>query len=145
MRIIDKLFALCVEFLLWLGKTTGFTYVEISVIFNLWIQGALLLASSALPLIVTLVKFHGDKKMNIAEFVIPTAIFLFYLSGFMWMMVHYHGTMNQIFQRCVQDLVDLAAKWHTTYNMVNIIIFIIGWLVCVSGNLLIAHKIYLAK
>ena len=49
--VIDKLFMLCVHFLEWLGNTTGLNYKQISVVFNIYIQGGILFVSSWLPLI----------------------------------------------------------------------------------------------
>ena len=44
-------FGACVVFLLLLGKCLGLSYKQISVIFNLYTQGGLLLLSSLLPLV----------------------------------------------------------------------------------------------
>ena len=55
MMVIDKLFILCVNFLEWLGKMTGFNYKQISVVFNIYIQGGILLVSSCLPLIKVII------------------------------------------------------------------------------------------
>ena len=43
LRLVDLAllpFGLCVLFLLLLGKLFGLTYKQISVVFNLWVQGA---------------------------------------------------------------------------------------------------------
>lgn len=42
-------FGLCVLFLLLLGKLFGLTYKQISVVFNLWVQGAVLALSGMVP------------------------------------------------------------------------------------------------
>ena len=42
-------FRLCVLFLLLLGKLLGLTYKQISVVFNLWVQGAVLALSWLAP------------------------------------------------------------------------------------------------
>ena len=42
-------FGLCVLFLLLLGKLFGLTYKQISVVFNLWVQGAVLTLSGMAP------------------------------------------------------------------------------------------------
>lgn len=42
-------FGLCVLFLLLLGKLFGLTYKQISVVFNLWVQGAVLALSGLAP------------------------------------------------------------------------------------------------
>jgi hypothetical protein len=43
-------FGLCVLFLLLLGKLFGLTYKQISVVFNLWVQGAFWHCQAWLPL-----------------------------------------------------------------------------------------------
>ena len=45
-------FGLCVLFLLLLGKLFGLTYKQISVVFNLWVQGAVLALSSFITLFI---------------------------------------------------------------------------------------------
>lgn len=45
--IVMGIFGLCVTFLLMLGKCCGLNYKQISVAFNLWLQGGVL-ASSAI-------------------------------------------------------------------------------------------------
>ena len=56
-------FGLCVLFLLLLGKLVGLTYKQISVVFNLWVQGAVLalsgLAPSSLRFMVWLMFMHS--------------------------------------------------------------------------------------
>lgn len=52
--IITIPFALCVLFLQGLGKCFGLTYKQISVIFNLWIQGGVLVLSGCLPFVQSL-------------------------------------------------------------------------------------------
>lgn len=47
-------FALCVLFLRGLGKCFRLTYEQISVIFNLWIQGGVLVLSGCLPFVQSL-------------------------------------------------------------------------------------------
>ena len=42
-------FGLCVLFLVLLGKLFGLTYKQISVVFNLWVQGAVLALSGLAP------------------------------------------------------------------------------------------------
>ena len=40
------------------------------------------------------------------------------------------------FDRCVEDLKSLAEAWHTTYVVVNIVIFVLWWLASIAWNLL---------
>ena len=49
-------FGLCVLFLLLLGKLLGLTYKQISVVFNLWVQGAVLTLSGLTPFGIVIYK-----------------------------------------------------------------------------------------
>jgi hypothetical protein len=58
-----------------------------------------------------------------------------YVYGFIRMLQHYHLPFDDAFDLCVEDLVWLAKKWNTTYQMVNIIIFVILYLILLGLNL----------
>ena len=47
--IVMGIFGLCVTFLLMLGKCCGLNYKQISVAFNLWLQGGVLASSAICP------------------------------------------------------------------------------------------------
>ena len=53
-------FGLCVLFLLLLGKLFGLTYKQISVVFNLWVQGAVLTLSGLAPLGTTVYRLTEE-------------------------------------------------------------------------------------
>ena len=55
--MIGRLFNICVDFLNWLGKVAGLTYVEISVVFNLWVQGGLLVITALFPFVIAMTPF----------------------------------------------------------------------------------------
>ena len=56
-------FGLCVLFLLLLGKLFGLTYKQISVVFNLWVQGAVLALSGMAPFGVAVYKMLESFSM----------------------------------------------------------------------------------
>ncbi len=58
-NMTDKIFMACVKFLEVLGKFMHMTYKQISVIFNLWVQGIVLLLASVAPLIVSIVRGYN--------------------------------------------------------------------------------------
>jgi len=133
----DTLFMICVRFLEWLGKKTKLTYKEISVIFNLWIQGTILLISGILPLLLLIITATYQPILVILSGIILFSNLFLYI----WMFVHYKGSMNKIFDQCVYDLQELAMKLHTTYYIVNIVIFIILWILAVSMNITLSYVI----
>ena len=56
-------FGLCVLFLLLLGKLFGLTYKQISVVFNLWVQGAVLALSGLTPFGIAIYKMMESFSM----------------------------------------------------------------------------------
>lgn len=138
--MIDFLFKLCVGFLQWLGEATHLTYIEISVVFNLWIQGGLLVLSSALPFGIAVYRCLTDNlRFSVVAF---TGIsFMIQCAGFVWVLVHYGINMSRAFDLCVADLLRVAEVWHTSYNMVNIVIFVLGWLAVFGVNVYLVCKL----
>lgn len=142
-NVIKTLFAICVLFLRLLGKITGMTYKEISVVFNLWTQGTLLLCFGAVPFLNSVCRCFCYRSIDYMMLTITCAVFVLHFMGFQWLLMHYRGSMDEVFDQCVKDLQMLAEKWHTNYFAVNIIIFIIGWLSVIGfDSILILRTIF---
>lgn len=136
-------FGLCVLFLLLLGKLFGLTYKQISVVFNLWVQGGLLTLSGLAPLMVTIFKMSESFSMGWMALTIVFALYGFaYVYAFVKMLQHYRLPYDAAFDLCVDDLKRIAIKWHTTYEMVNLIIFILLYLILMCLNVLICLYFY---
>ena len=137
--IITIPFALCVLFLQGLGKCFGLTYKQISVIFNLWIQGGVLVLSGCLPFVHSLMcPFQAPEGMRWIIRICALFYALMYLVGFVLMLRHYRLPFNRAFDKCVGDLLHIASVWHCSYHAVNIIIFVILFLLLISLNILLA-------
>lgn len=135
-------FGLCVLFLLLLGKLFGLTYKQISVVFNLWVQGAVLTLSGLVPIIAAIYRFAEDRSWQWFVVAIPLSIYgVAYIYGFTKMLSHYHLPFDDAFDLCVEDLVRLAAKWRTTYQMVNLIIFVLFYLIIIGVNIYATYYI----
>ncbi len=139
--MIDWLFKLCVGFLQWLGDVTHLTYIEISVIFNLWVQGGLLVLSAALPFGVAVYRYLTD-NLHFGVVAFTGISFAIQCAGFAWVLVHYGGNMSRAFDLCVDDLLRVAEVCHTTYNMVNILIFVLGWLAVFGANVYMGYELH---
>ena len=139
LRLVDLAllpFGVCVLFLLLLGKLFGLTYKQISVVFNLWLQGDVLALSGLAPAGVTIYKIWESFSVNrLLLTIILTLYGIVHVYGFIRMLQHYQLPFDDAFDLCVEDLVWLAKKWHTTYQMVNIIIFVILYLILLGLNL----------
>ena len=135
MMVIDKLFLLCVKFLEWLGKTTEMNYKQISVVFNIYIQGGILFVGSCFPLIKVIIWGSDiDWKWRILFF---GGCFIYigsYVYGVYRLYKRYHTPLEYAFDLCVDDLLYLSRKWRMSYNAVNILIFVIVWILCVGFN-----------
>ena len=136
-------FGLCVLFLLLLGKLFGLTYKQISVVFNLWVQGAVLMLSGMAPFGIAIYKMLESFSMGWLLLNIILALYgAAYLYAFMKMLHHYHLPFDAAFDLCVDDLKRIAVRWHTTYEMVNLLIFILFYLVLLCLNVLLCYYLY---
>jgi len=136
-------FGLCVLFLLLLGKLLGLTYKQISVVFNLWVQGFVLTLSGLAPLGIAVYKLLESFSMGWLLLTIIFAVYgVAYVYAFIKMLHHYHLPFNDAFDLCVVDLQLLAKKWHTTYQMVNLLIFIVFYLILLGANFLICNYLF---
>ncbi len=57
-----------------------------------------------------------------------------YLIGFLWLCNHYAMPMNDAFDLCYRELIQLAKEYNTTYNNLNYLIFILFPLVGILGK-----------
>ena len=136
-------FGLCVSFLFLLGKLFGLTYKQISVVFNLWVQGALLTLSGLAPLGFTLYKLQESLSLGWFLGVLVLACYGgVYVYAFIKMLRHYHLPFDDAFDLCVKDLMWVAEKWHTTYHMVNLLIFILFYLILLGLNILTCYYLF---
>ena len=136
-------FGLCVLFLLLLGKIFGLTYKQISVVFNLWVQGAVLALSGSAPFGVAIYKFFETFSTNWLVLSIVFALYgIINVYAFLKMLHHYHLPINDAFDLCVRDLQWLAMKWHTTYQIVNLLIFILFYLLLLGFNIFICYYLF---
>ena len=133
-------FGLCVLFLLLLGKILGLTYKQISVVFNLWLQGAILALSGLAPFGVAIYKLIESFSVSWMIITIILACYcLVYLYAFLRMLQHYHLPFGDAFDLCVRDLKWYAKKWHTTYYIVNLLIFVLFYLILLGFNAYICN------
>ena len=143
---------MCVLFLQKLGKVLGLTYPQISVVFNLWIQGGVLVFSALLPTIVYIVGafyylFHGGRMSSWD--IIAAWILFFILLGYALMYVwfyalifrHYGKSYYEVFDKCVLDLQRVANVWHCSYQLVNLMIFVGFFSILVGINLVLTALI----
>ena len=136
-------FGLCVLFLLLLGKLFGLTYKQVSVVFNLWGQGAVLMLSGLAPAAAAIYKLAtGGSFLWLAVITLLLVYAAAHIYGFVRMLQHYHLPFDRAFDLCVKDLLLWAKKWHTTYEMTNLIIFVLLFLILIGVNSYVACYIF---
>ncbi len=140
--IEQRFFDVCCGFLWVCSAAWGLTYKEICVIGNIYIEAGLCLLSALWLTWVTVRAFMQRKTLLRGMLMAAGIIYgTVCVVGFGWLCVHYAMPMEEAFDLCYRELVQLAAKWHTTYNIVNYVIFIILFLVLTLGSLLTAKLI----
>ena len=135
-------FMLCVWFLRLLGKLFGLTYKQISVVFNLWVQGAVLMLTGLAPAAASIYKCATSGSSIWLTVAIPLIAYAaLHVYGFAKMLHHYHLPFDDAFDLCVEDLEKLAVKWHTTYYILNLIIFVLFFLIIIGMNIYATYYI----
>ena len=133
---MNALFDACCGLMQFVGQTFGFSYKEICVIGNLYVQGGLLwLLGIAAAIkggrLLRRADTRFDKRLSVCgilDGVVSTALFA-------WLVVHYRGGAEVTFDRCVDDLLQLAARLRITYQELNILIFVVGFLAVLALQL----------
>lgn len=140
---VDKcFFASCCASMGVAGVTWGLTYKEICVVVNIYMQGGILWLS-ALLVMWNAIRLHVSRKTLSGRLLLLLGISLsiVYTSGYAWLCHHYAMPMEDAYNLCYRELIELARTYHTTYNNVNYLIFIISFLVAVISNLAIGALI----
>jgi hypothetical protein len=146
-RSLDEcFFGVCCDILYMIGKILGFTYKEICVIVNIYFEAGLCLLS-ALWVTWTAIKGFIHRKALGPSILMATGIVygLAYIGVFLWLCQHYAMPLNDAFDLCYHELIQLAVDYHTTYNIVNYVIFILLFLVITIGNTLLVKILQIRK
>lgn len=135
---MESLFYVCCEIMYTLGNLLGLSFQEVCVIGNIYVQGALLMAAAALPL------WYAFKQEKHYVLKATTCINVLCCSALvLYFCFRYAPPLAPSFDRYVEDLMNLAQSWQTTYVVVNIVIFVLWWIASIALNLL--ATIYIHK
>ncbi len=130
--MIDKLLEICVRFPIALGRCIHMTYERISVVFNLWIQGLVLLLASVAPLVAGLAAGSGIIVICALALYATTCAFVI-----LKLLHRYNLPVNDAFALCEGDLQRLAVRWNRSYIFVNILIFVVLYLLLILLDILL--------
>ena len=135
---MNDLFSLCTNLLDWLAKQCHTTYRAISVCFNIYLQGGILLiAAIVLLTCITIHKVDSYTEVLLLSFCLAQVVIV--IVSF----IRYRPPLDYAFDLCVRDLQDLARMLHLSYQALNIIIFIMIYLFCLISD--VTSVIYLSS
>ena len=133
--IVNLMFNACTFLLVALAKLTGLSYQQVSVVVNIYLQGALLALSAWLPLVAVVM---AQNRLKPALFVILLMASVAYAAcyGYCFYRIckHYNGPMDFAFDQCVADLQAISRCIGLSYNALNIIVFVVLWCALVSAH-----------
>ena len=124
---MDKVFQFLCGCLAQIGRPFGWNYEKASVYIciHLW---PLLCVVMALVMLVIAVS--TTYPLCIAACII---YFLFNVFGYWIVLKHYYpGTINEIFTHCYSDLMTIAKEWKTTYAIVNLVVYVIAFILIMA-------------
>lgn len=135
---MNSIFSLCVQLLERLAKVFHTSYTSISVVFNIYLQGIVLL----IPAIWVF------SKLAIKMFVLGLSMKLLCLLVFVILQIvmiliafiRYRPPLYKAFNCCVSDLQNIAGRINLSYQMVNVIIFIVAYLACLWLNIFLITR-----
>ena len=138
----DCFFGACCGILYLTGRFLGFTYKEICVIVNIYMEAGLCLLSALWVTWATIKCFTHRKTIGNGLIMTAGGFYgIVYIGGFMWLCQHYAMPMNDAFDLCYNELKKKKKNYNTTYNYVNYVIFILLFLVITIGNILLVKLI----
>lgn len=138
-RGIDEcFFGVCCGCLYATGMILGCSYKEICVIINIYLESGLCLLSILWVTWITIRRFIRKRSIGSGILMVGGIAYGFVgIALFLWICNHYNMPMNDAFDLCYHELIQLSKDYHTTYNNVNYIIFILLFLLITIGNMVI--------
>ena len=114
----------------------GFTYKEICVIVNIYLEAGLCVLSALWVTWTCIDSFRSSKTWGRMMLMFAGIGYgILYAIGYLWLCNHYAMPTNDAFDLCYRELTALSKTYHTTYNNVNYFIFILLFLVGTLGNI----------
>ena len=137
---MEWLFDICCKIMSGLGNLLGLSYKEICVIGNIYLQGGIWILLAWIPTIV-LMRHKQTSLIKKQYFILALGYGLIHTILFIIFCERYSFPITDGFDVCVMDLRQIAKSNHTTYQAVNIYIFVIGWMLSIGWNVLITKLV----
>lgn len=126
-------FGACCGIMAMAGWVLGLSYIEFCVIGNIWLPALAIIASS-LSMMVSI------RKNGMILKAICWGYGFVQIIAMLILLSHYWGSMDHAFYLCVHDLRSLAHTFHTTYEIVNLIVYFPLFILPLLINLFISHR-----
>lgn len=133
-------FVLCCGVMAYFAWLLELTYKEFCVIGNIYIQAGVCLMASLAPLILCLRKKRGGTKTAFS-----LLLALLHLVCFVAACSHYWLPLENSFDLCFKELNQLANATGTTYVFVNIVIFVVIFLLDLVLNSVVYRFVRIEK
>lgn len=130
--LVGCFFLECCGVMAYFAWLLGLTYQEFCVIGNIYMQGAICLLAALAPLLLCIRTKQAPWKWLLSGG--NALLHLVIISCFFG---HYWMPLESAFDLCVQDLNHIGALFGSSYVMVNIIIFVILFVVDLALNALL--------
>ena len=137
---MEWLFEVCCKIMAGLGNLLGLSYKEICVIGNIYLQGGIWVLFTWIPTIV-LMRHKQTPLTKKLYFILALGYGLIHTMLFIMFCGRYSFPIIDGFDVCVKDLQHIARNYSTTYQAINIYIFVVGWLLSVGWNIMITKLI----
>lgn len=133
-------FMVCCGVMAYFAWLLDLTYKEFCVIGNIYIQAGVCLLSSLAPLLFCLRTKSGGTKTALSALLALLHVALFVVIG-----AHYWMPLENGFDLCFKELNQLAATTGTTYVFVNIVIFVLLFILDLVLNSLVYRFVRIKK
>ena len=130
--LVGCIFLECCGVMAYFAWLLGLTYQEFCVIGNIYLQGAICLLAALAPLLLCI-----RTKQVPWKWLLSGGNALLHLVIILLFFGHYWMPLERAFDLCVQDLNRIGALFGSSYVMVNIIIFVILFVVDLALNALL--------
>ena len=124
---MSRLFNICTDFLVLLTRVFHTDYKSISVWINIYFQGFVLFAAAATSFIATLMKTIDNLTIMKWIWLAMCLLQMVVVACACW---RYRPPLDEAFDRCYMDLERLTSKIHISYSMLNVLIFVVIYLIC---------------
>lgn len=117
---MNRIFELLCNCLKQLGRPFGWNYTEASVYICIHLWPILCVAMSLVMLGFAIATGNPWWMTACTIYALLNAL------GYWAVIKHYYpGSNEAIFKRCMEELVAIAKEWHTTYAVVNLVIYVL--------------------